>query len=78
MFDILKSIVWIAVILVLGYFIMGYFGYEVNTNYFTYSKEKCQAKITDCTNTVLHKGVDSANTCNFNCVDPQLIIKKTK
>jgi len=78
MFDILKSIVWVLVILVLAYFIMGYFGYEINTNYFSYSKKQCEAKINECTNTVLHKGIDNATACNFNCVDPQLIIKKTK
>lgn len=78
MFDILKSIVWVVVVLVLAYFVMGYFGYEINANYFTYSKKQCQEKINECTNTVLHQGIDSTDKCNFNCVDPHLIIKKTK
>lgn len=78
MFDILKSIIWIIVILLLAYFVMGYFGYEINSDYFSNSKERCQEKISACTNTVLHQGIDSTGKCDFNCVNPQLIIKKTK
>ncbi len=74
MFTIIKSIVWIIGILVIAYFALGYFGYQVNLNYFTYSKARCEQAVTDCTNTVIHKGIDSK--CNFNCVDPSLIIKK--
>ncbi|MDO8241130.1 MAG: hypothetical protein Q7T51_04090 [Candidatus Moranbacteria bacterium] len=76
MFDLLKSIVWIVVMLALAYFIMSYFGYEPNLEYFSTSKEACQAKIKDCTNNVIHNGIDNADKCNFNCVNPELIIKK--
>lgn len=76
MFDIVKSIVWIIVILVAAYFVMGFFGYKINTDYFTYSKAKCQERIKNCTDTLIHQGIDSANKCDLVCVDPQLIIKK--
>jgi len=76
MFDLIKSLIWIAIMLMLAYFIMGYFGYEPNLDYFATSKEACQKKITDCTNNVIHNGIDSTGKCNFNCVNPQLIIKK--
>jgi hypothetical protein len=75
-FDIIKSFIWIVVILVIGYFVLGYFGYEVNMGYFSDSKKNCQEKIKDCTDTVIHKGLDGTNECSLNCVDPQLIIKK--
>ncbi len=78
MFDIIKSILWIAVILVLAYFVMNYYGYRINMDYFSYSQKQCEEKITECTNAVFHKGIDNADKCNFNCVNPQLIIKKTK
>lgn len=78
MFDFLKSIVWIIVILTLAYFIMGYFGYEFNVDYFSNRKQACQEKIKKCTDTVIHTGIDNTDKCNFNCIDPQLIIKKIK
>jgi hypothetical protein len=76
MFDFIKSLVWIAVILIAGYFVMGYLGYEINMGYFSDSKKNCQEKIKQCSDTVIHTGIDNASTCNLNCVDPQLIIKK--
>lgn len=78
MFDLIKSFVWIVVILVIGYFVLGYFGYEVNTGYFSDSKKNCQEKIKKCTDTVIHTGIDNASACNLDCVDPQLIINKAK
>jgi hypothetical protein len=76
MFDLIKSFVWIAVIIIIGYFIMGYFGYEINKGYFSDSKKNCQEKIKSCTDTVIHTGIDNASECDLNCVDPKLIIKK--
>lgn len=75
MFDLLKTIVWIAGILVVTYFVMGYFGYTVNLDYFSNSKQACQQRIKDCTDNLIHQGVDNAR-CDINCVDPGLIIKK--
>jgi uncharacterized membrane protein (Fun14 family) len=75
MFKIIKLIVWIAGILIVAYFVLNYFGYTVNKNYFNESKEKCQQRLIDCQKELLHRGVDNAK-CNFNCVDPRLIIKK--
>lgn len=77
MFDLLKSIIWIIGILVIAYFIMGYFGYEINLDYFTYSKKECQGKVSECANSLVRKGIDNAQ-CDFMCVDPDLIIKKKK
>lgn len=76
MFSILKSIIWIAGILVIGFFIMEKMGYQVNREYFSNSKAHCQEKINECSKTVLHKGIDNVGQCNFNCVNPQLIINK--
>lgn len=75
MFGILKSIIWIAGILVVAYFVLGYFGYEINKDYFTYSKTKCQERIKNCTDNLIHQGVDNVK-CDINCVNPVLIIKK--
>jgi hypothetical protein len=75
MLDIIKSIIWIAGIVVVAYFAMGYFGYEVNSEYFTFSKKKCEEKMSQCANEFLRKGLDNAR-CDLKCVDPELIIKK--
>jgi len=64
-----------AGILVIGYYAIGYFGYEVNKDYFSYSKEKCEERIKECSDDLIHQGLDNAK-CDINCVDPQLIIKK--
>ncbi len=75
MISLIKLIIWIAGTIVVAYFVLGFFGYEFNRNYFSYSKEQCQGKMKECTDNVFHKGIDNAE-CNFQCVDPKLIIKK--
>lgn len=75
MFSIIKLIIWIAGLLVVAYFVLGYFGYEFNLNYFRESKQSCQQRIKDCTDNLIHQGIDNAQ-CDIVCVDPQLIIKK--
>ncbi len=75
MFSLLKMIIWIAGTLVVAYFALDFFGYTVNRNYFSYSKEQCQVKVKECTDKVIHQGIDNAE-CDFQCVNPKLIIKK--
>lgn len=75
MFGLLKLIIWVAGLAVVAYFVLGYFGYEVNMNYFNESKAKCEEKLRECGSNVVHQGTDNA-TCDFNCVDPKIIIKK--
>jgi hypothetical protein len=75
MFGILKSIVWIAGTLVVAYFVLGYFGYQVNLDYFKESKRACEQRLKDCSESLIRKGIDNAQ-CDFVCVDRNLIIKK--
>ncbi|MCX6766072.1 MAG: hypothetical protein NT136_03900 [Candidatus Moranbacteria bacterium] len=75
MFSIIKLIIWIAGILVVAYFVLGYFGYEVNRNYFNESKAKCENRLSECKKELIHQGLNNAK-CDFNCVNPKLIIKK--
>lgn len=75
MFSLIKLIVWMAGVLTVGYFVLGYFNYTVNMDYFTVSKEACQEKIKACAANTIHQGIDNIK-CNVNCVDPNLIIKK--
>jgi len=71
----IKSIIWIIILLIVAYFVMSYFGYEINPEYFSFSKKNCEEKIKECSNSLIHKGLDNAE-CNLKCIDPGLIIKK--
>lgn len=75
MFHLLKFIVWIAGIIIVGVFVLKYFGYEVNMNYFNERKATCQERFNQCTKNLIEQGIKNVK-CNFNCLDPKLIIKK--
>jgi hypothetical protein len=75
MWSLIKFIIWIAGACVMAYFVLDYFGYEPNRDYFKESKAECQQRLKDCQGELIHKGTDGAQ-CDFNCVDPKLIIKK--
>jgi F0F1-type ATP synthase membrane subunit b/b' len=75
MFKLLKFLIWLVGLAVATYFVLSYFGYEPNMNYFKESKAKCQEKLTNCQKELIHQGIDNAK-CDFDCVDPKLIIKK--
>lgn len=75
MFSILKFIIWTAGLLVVAYFALNYFGYEPNMDYFKESKAECQRRLNDCGKEYVEQGTKNAR-CDFNCVDPKLIIQK--
>lgn len=75
MFSLIKGIIWIVGTIVVALFVLNYFGYEVNRNYFKQSKEKCQQRVEECAKQYLQEGTNNAQ-CDFNCVNPKLIIKK--
>ena len=75
MFHLLKFIIWLAGIVAISYFLLPFFGYAVNTNYFNESKSQCQQRLNDCSKNIITQGTQNAK-CDFNCVDPSLIIKK--
>lgn len=75
MFSLIKLVIWFLGICALLYLALPYFGYEVNMNYFTESKQACQERLANCTKEYVEQGTKNAK-CDFNCVDPNLIIKK--
>ena len=76
-FHLIKLIIWLAGVSVIAYFVLPYFGYEVNTNYFTESKAACQQKIEQCQNNLIKGGLEGAKeNCDFQCIDPKVLIKK--
>lgn len=75
MFSLIKSIIWLVGLAVVAWFILGYFGYEPNLNYFKESKADCENKLNECGKNLVAEGTNNAK-CDFKCVDPQLIIRK--
>jgi hypothetical protein len=76
MISLLKFIIWITGAVVVATFALGFFGYELNRDYFQESKAVCLEKLADCKNEYIQQGTENAQ-CRFDCVDPKLIIKKT-
>lgn len=75
MFHLLKFIIWLVGLVVVAIFLANFFGYEINRNYFNESKEKCQERLNACGKELIEQGTKNAQ-CDFNCVDPKLIIKR--
>ena len=75
MFHLIKFLIWLAGLALVAYFVLPYFGYEVNLNYFNESKGQCQQRLTECSQQLIKQGTQNAK-CDFNCIDPKLIIKK--
>lgn len=79
MFALIKLVIWVTGAAVVGYFVLQHFGYEVNWNYWDERKAVCQEKITQCRQDLIKKGIDGAKEhCNFQCVDPSLLIRKVE
>jgi hypothetical protein len=75
MFSLIKGLIWLVGLVVVSLFVLNYFGFEVNRNYFNESKATCQKRLEDCAKQYVEQGTKNAE-CNFDCVDPKLIIKK--
>jgi hypothetical protein len=75
MFHLIRFIIWLAGVLVVTHFVLGYLGYEINRSYFDASKDQCHEQLQECRRNLIRQGLDNAK-CDFQCVDPKLIIKK--
>jgi hypothetical protein len=79
MFHLIRLIIWIAGITVIAYFVLPYFGYELNIGYFKGAQTECKKQLDECQKVLVSKGVDGAKEqclTQFRCVDPKLLIKK--
>ena len=75
MISLIKGIIWLVGFVVVFVFVLNFFGYEINRSYFSDSKEKCQEKLEECAKNYVEEGTKNAK-CDFDCVDPKLIIRK--
>lgn len=74
-FSLIKLLIGLVGLATIAYFALPRFGYELNIHYFTESKGECQQRLDSCAKEVVRQGTQNAK-CDFNCVDPKLIIKK--
>lgn len=75
MFGFLKLIVTLFSLLLIANFVLQYFGYEFNRDYFNQSKKECLEQLNECKKEYIQQGTENAE-CNFDCVDPKLFIKR--
>ncbi|NCA94399.1 MAG: hypothetical protein EOM84_04435 [Sphingobacteriia bacterium] len=75
MFHLLKNIIWIVGFVVVSGFILDYFGYEINKDYFKERRSDCQELLKQCKSDLIHQGIDNAK-CKINCISPEKIIRK--
>ncbi len=79
MFHLIRLIIWVAGLAVVAYFVLPYFGYELNIDYFQKTQAECRNRLSECQKILINKGVEGAKEqClkQLSCVDPSLFIKK--
>jgi len=80
-FFVIRSIIWITGFIVVSSFLLNYFGYQVNWNYYQERQASCQEDIKRCKDELVDKGTNNdldsiKSTCNIDCVNPSLFIEK--
>lgn len=74
---LLRFLIWFAGLLVVAYGALRLVGYDVNFEYFDNQKASCEAELTRCRKELIKTGLEGARErCDFQCVDPSLLIKK--
>lgn len=84
MFRLIKFVIWLVGLVVVTHFVMGFFGYAINWQYFNYLKEsnqECEARIRQCKADFLAKGYENPDCQLKDCIQEtvdksQIIIKK--
>ena len=77
MFLLLRLAIFVAGVATLTHFGLRYFGYDINWNYWDERKADCREKLEQCRKDVVMTGIDGAReTCEWDCVDPKILIKK--
>lgn len=79
MFSLIRLIIWLTGFIVISHFVLGYFGYRINLEYFKQSKDTCQQEILQCQKDLVKNGVEGVKeNCRIECIDPKLIIKEER
>lgn len=77
LFLLLRFVIWLAGLVVVVYFVLNFFGYTINQDYFLDNKAACQEALLHCQKDLVRTGVEGAKeTCSLNCLDPKILIQK--
>ncbi|MBP6889331.1 MAG: hypothetical protein KBC83_02250 [Candidatus Moranbacteria bacterium] len=79
MFSLLKHLLWLLHIGAIAYFVMTYFGYDINWHYFDTQKKACEERLAECRHDLIKTGIDGIKeTCDWKCanISPKLLIQK--
>lgn len=79
MFHLLRVAIWITGTVTLVVFGLRYFGFEPNWNYWNQQAALCEGAFSSCKGTLFWKGLEGVQTeCGWNCIDPELLIRKSE
>lgn len=79
MFSLLKHLLWLIHIGAVAYFVMTYFGYDINRHYFDTQKKACEDRLAECRRDFIRTGIEGAREkCDWKCADmsPKLLIRR--
>lgn len=81
MFGLLRLAIWLSGLIVVTYFVLGFFGYEVNLDYFKSRQDSCKTQLLACQADLVKKGIEGAKASEqcgaITCLDThQFIYKK--
>lgn len=79
MFSLLKHLLWLIHIGAILYFVMTYFGYDINWHYFDTQKKACEERLTECRRDLIKTGIEGVKqNCDWKCADisPRLLIHR--
>jgi hypothetical protein len=78
MFFLLRLIIWLSGLAVVCYGALRLVGYDVNWAYFQDQRPACEERLKKCRDDLIKSGIEGAKEkCDFQCVDPQLLIRKS-
>lgn len=79
MFSLLKHFLWLIHIGAIAYFVMTYFGYDINWHHFDEQKRACEERLAECRHDLIETGIKGAKEkCDWKCADisPKLLIRE--
>jgi hypothetical protein len=75
MIKLIKGLIFLIGLAAVGYLIMIYLGYRLNTEYLTSGEKVCSERVRLCKQQFFEQGAESGN-CRFDCLQQKLFIKE--
>jgi hypothetical protein len=75
MIKLIKILVFLVGLVAIGYLIMIYRGYRINTEFITSSEKVCLERVQRCKQEFFEEGAERSS-CRFDCLQHSLFIKE--